>query len=119
VTPLHGGDVAELAAAVSANLETYTKVQEKVKIAVSTLDSFVNKVKGVAGKGNADLSAVQAMIRSAVTITTGTSKIVRGYDIRVNKAVLDVCAASLAAYGAKKEAKAADASPAEPAAAAA
>lgn len=112
VTPLHGGDVAELAAAVSANLETYTKVQEKVKIAVSALDGFVNKVKGVVGKDNADLTAVQAMIRAAVTVTTGTSKIVRGYDIRVNKAVLDVCAASLAAYGAKKEDKAADAAPA-------
>lgn len=112
VTPLAGKDVAELAGLVGGHLATYTKAQEKVKIATSTLDGFVNKVKGAAGNANINLSEVQTMIRSAVAITTGTSKVVHSYDIRVNKAVLDVCAASLAAYGAKKEDKAADAAPA-------
>ena len=119
VAPLHGQDVAELAKAVSAHLTSYTEAQAKVKIATSTLDDLVNKIKGAVGKENVEMNKVQAIIRGAITLTTGTSKIVRGYDIRVNKAVLDVCAASLAAYGAKKEAKAADAAPADAAAAAA
>ena len=90
-------DAAKIAGAVAKHLEMYKGSPSNVGEAMNKLTSLVGKLKNVKSDNESSAKIAATLVRNASTAITQTGALLKGYDVKVAKALLDYVGASLGA----------------------
>lgn len=90
-------NVQDLAAAVSAHMESYKSLSKDVGVLSGEVNAIIQKVKAAMSGEGSVTSAIYSQIQTLNNVTVVASKLVRSYDVKVSSAILEYCVKSLKA----------------------
>ena len=95
IEALSSSNVSKVAKLVSAHMATYSKSATAIGESINKISALVSKLKNGKSEDTKSIKYMGMLVRSLNAAVNQTTVLLKGYDVKVGKAVLDYAGASL------------------------